>query len=79
MESIYNFYQNIKSKSDFEQFLKLLVEDLKQNKSEWENDSLELFLDGLYGYNFDSENDLQKIEPTWKKFAEMLLAAKVYE
>jgi hypothetical protein len=73
--SIYEQYKQIKSKKDFEIFLKLLVQDLKENKQDWDNDSLELFLEALYGYNFESENE----EPSWKKFAEMLLAAKVYE
>lgn len=78
-EDIYDFYEKIESKVDFEKFLKLLIQDFNINKKEWENDSLPLFLEGLYGYNFDSENDPKEIEPTWKVFAEILLAAKVYE
>lgn len=73
--SIYEQYKQIKCKKDFETFLRLLVQDLKENKQDWDNDSLELFLEALYGYNFESENE----EASWKKFAEMLLAAKVYE
>lgn len=77
-QNIYEVYENIQSQSDFEYFLKLLVKDFSENKESWENDRLELFLEGLYGYNFESEkNPIEN--PSWKVFAEMLLAAKVYE
>ncbi|MEM8940337.1 MAG: hypothetical protein AAGC64_13435 [Bacteroidota bacterium] len=56
--------------------MKLLQEDYKNNGSEWENDSLELFLEALYGYNYNSKTDEK---PSWREFAENLLAAKVYE
>ena len=77
--NIYDFYENIESKTDFENFLKLLVEDFNSNNKDWENDTLTLFLEALYGYNFDSKNDTKETKPSWKVFAEMLLAAKVYE
>ncbi|MEM0941906.1 MAG: hypothetical protein AAGI25_19265 [Bacteroidota bacterium] len=48
---IYEFYKTIETREDFKEFLKLLQEDYKNNGSEWENDSLELFLEALYGYN----------------------------
>jgi hypothetical protein len=67
--------KKIKNKRDFEFFLKELKNDFETNKSDWHNNRLDLFLEGLYGYNFDSENE----PASWKKFAEMLLAAKVYE
>lgn len=67
--------KKIENKKDFEDFLKELTIDFEINKSDWHNNRLDLFLEGLYGYNFDSENE----PATWSKFAEMLLAAKVYE
>ncbi|GHT20013.1 hypothetical protein FACS189429_8090 [Bacteroidia bacterium] len=67
--------KKIENKKDFEDFLKELIIDFEINKSDWHNNRLDLFLEGLYGYNFDSENE----PATWSKFAEMLLAAKVYE
>jgi len=74
--TIYESYEKIKSKIDFEIFLRLLLNDFEKNKSDWDNDNLEDFLSGLYGYNFESDDSIQ---PTWKLFAEMLLAARVYE
>lgn len=69
----------INTKKDFEEFLRLLKDDFKENKGGWDNDNLELFLDGLYGYNYDTTDEESRIQATWKMFAEMLLAARVYE
>lgn len=74
--NIYQLAQQIKNKKDFEIFLKELRDNFYNNKSDWDNDRLDLFLEGLYGYNYDSDNNE---EATWEKFAEMLLAARVYE
>ncbi len=76
---IYEFYKKIETKQDFEEFLRLLKEDYSTNQESWDNDNIELFLEGLYGYNYDTNEEENKVLPTWKMFAEMLLAAKVYE
>jgi len=76
---IYDFQESIETKKDFEEFLKKLIADFKENKTNWENDCLHLYLDGLYGYNYGSGDDSDEPKPSWKLFAEMLLAAKVYE
>lgn len=76
MSNIYELCNNISNRADFEIFLKELKLNFENSKSDWENDTLDLFLEGLYGYNFESNpND----KPTWKEFGEMLLAARVYE
>lgn len=67
--------QNIKTRGDFEIFLEKLVSDYKERKEEWENDTLKSYLQALHGYNYNSDND----RPSWKIFAEMLLAARYYE
>jgi hypothetical protein len=72
---IYDKVEEINNQADFVIFLKSLKKDLKENKEDWENDSLERFLEGLYGYCMDKEEEC----PTWKVFAELLLGAKVYE
>ena len=77
--NINEFQKTIESKKDFEEFLRLLKDDFQENKEGWDNDNLELFLDGLYGYNYVTTEDESKIQPTWKLVAEMLLAARVYE
>jgi hypothetical protein len=72
---IYQRAKEIKGKKDFELFLLEFRRSLDKDKDDWHNDRLDLFLDGLYGYNFDSNDE----DPSWQKFAEMLLAARVYE
>ncbi len=73
--NIYEFANEIKTRKDFEKFLRLLIDDYRNNKDSWENDRLDFYLEGLYGYNYEAEEE----EPSWKLFAEILLAAKVYE
>lgn len=65
----------IKDKEDFVEFMKQLSRDMAENPRDWHNDSLEQYIDGLWGYSISLENDV----PTWKLFAHMLLAARVYE
>ncbi|MGN5955886.1 DUF7660 family protein [Sphingobacterium lactis] len=63
------------SKQDFLKFISLLRENLEDNSNEWENNDLESFLTGLEGYCIDYDGD----DPSWRVFAELLLAARVYE
>ena len=74
-EQIYVLADRITCRKDFELFLQKLTENFSEKKDDWENDSQESYLEGLYGYNCESDND----SPTWKLFAEILLAARVYE
>ena len=74
-KDIYQLAEEVVTRSDFELFLKELIINFRDSKSDWENDTLESFLEGLYGYNYDSGDD----PPTWKLMAEMFLAASVYE
>ena len=72
---IYDIVEKINTRSDFENFLTELKENYKSHREVWENDTLESYLEGLYGYNFKSKDD----KPSWKLFAEILLTARVYE
>lgn len=72
---IYKQAEEINNQKDFVKFLNSLQKDLQENLSEWENDSLAKFLDALKGYCSDKD---QK-KTSWKTFAELLLAARVYE
>ncbi|MGV6944272.1 DUF7660 family protein [Sphingobacterium kyonggiense] len=65
----------IKDKEDFVEFMKQLSRDIAENPQVWDNDSLEHYIGGLWGYSISLETDV----PTWKLFAQMLLAARVYE
>ena len=73
--NIYEQAEKISSQQEFVEFLKALKKDFKENTTEWENDDLISFLNGLEGYNIDKPQE----ELSWKVFAEILLAARVYE
>lgn len=72
---IYQTAKDVRNKKDFEIFLGLLKENFENSRSDWENDRLDLFLEGLYGYNFGTDEE----QASWASFAEMLLAARIYE
>jgi len=76
----------VTSRADFLAFLEALRLDLRHQPGEWENDSLDSFLDGLQGFASDMDGyyrnageavDVDVI--TWRMAAQMLLAATVYE
>ncbi len=78
-EDLYKVYDHIKNRRDFEKFLELLYEDFKNNKNDWENLTLDHFLESLYASNQDTTDKQNLEQPTWKLFADLLLTAKVYE
>ena len=75
------------TRTEFVAFIDELCQNLRDHPDEWENQSLELFLAGLRGFAANSagyyanigENDVEVDVPTWRGFADMLLAAKAYE
>jgi hypothetical protein len=79
--------ERLSSRSEFVEFIDELRQNLTEHPDEWENQSLELFLTGLRGFAANAEGyyvnigeaDVDVETPTWRGFADMLLAAKVYE
>ncbi|GAA4321033.1 DUF7660 family protein [Flaviaesturariibacter amylovorans] len=75
----------IGNKNDFLKFVELLITDLRKNPSEWENKTLESYLEAIINWTEDMEgyyqnNDIPLPENiSWKVFANILIAAKVYE
>jgi len=75
----------IQTKDDFIGFLQLLVQNIKSHPEEWENKSLDSYLEGIASWTEDMEgyyqnNNLpipQSVD--WKLFANILMAAKMYE
>jgi hypothetical protein len=64
--------KRITSKSDFEQFLKILIEDHKQNKAQWENPNLDRFLpamlrwvESMENYYINTNKGVNTDNPTW--------------
>ncbi|KOS07733.1 hypothetical protein AM493_18030 [Flavobacterium akiainvivens] len=77
---------NIKTKTDFINFIKQLQQDLENNPDGWENKTLPEFLEAIQRYTEDIQgyynNTSQNIDSTqasWKVFADILMGAKVYE
>ena len=74
----------IKSRTDFVAFVAELEANLKNRPNEWENPTLESFLDALSawahgarpGVNFPSSLDRSE---AWSLAAMLLLAGRVYE
>lgn len=75
----------IENKNDFLEFMEHLIRNLKESPDEWENKTLEDYLDALLSWveNMDGyyENTNQSIPKNldWKVFADILIAAKMYE
>ena len=75
----------IKSREDFVLFVEILSKNYTENKIEWENDTLETYLETMCGYAKDvngyykNTNQGNADVPTWKLFADIMLGAKIYE
>lgn len=76
----------IQSRADFSAFIQMLLQDFKKHPKEWENDTLESFLEGLSGFVYSMEGyyknsgvNIDLRTPSWRVFADALLAARVYE
>lgn len=75
----------IKSKEDFINFIELLVSNLKNNPEEWSNKTLSEYLESISSWTEDMEGYYQNNKIPipenidWKVFANILIAAKMYE
>ncbi len=76
---------SLNTKEDFIEFVELLVLDLNRNPGDWENKSLESYLEAIASWTQDMEgyfhnNNLPLPKDiNWKIFANILIAAKMYE
>ncbi|MEW7291331.1 DUF7660 family protein [Aquimarina sp. 2304DJ70-9] len=76
----------VNDRKSFSEFLKLLLEDYKNNGQNWENNNLELFLEAMQRYSEDVDGYYKNIKPnldpetpTWRIFADILCGTVVYE
>lgn len=85
MEEFANKARNIKTKEDFIDFMDDLIEDLKNNPEDWTHKKLGNYLMALQGWAVDMDDfytEHRKPIPenvNWSVFADMLVAAKMYE
>ena len=75
----------IATKKDLVAFIRALRTDLLRNPQDWDNDSLERYLEGMAAWTdvmenfFRNESREMEAEPKWRLFGEMLFAATMYE
>ncbi|HTJ47914.1 MAG TPA: hypothetical protein VL443_00570 [Cyclobacteriaceae bacterium] len=85
----FNNYR-VTDRKSFIEFLELFNEDLRTNKNQWENKTLEDFLEAMTTYSEDIQSyyDNMKNEigeqvsadtPSWRVFADILRGARIYE
>lgn len=74
---IWDKCDNVRTKKDLILFIKSLRTDLKTNEKEWENITLEDYLESMEAWMTDT--NLLSEKPNWKSFAEMLLSGRFYE
>jgi len=75
----------INTRDDFVDFVRVLASDTRQNPTEWENDTVERYLEAIgawvqdmNGYFINTKQPLpQHVE--WRIIGQILLAAKIYE
>jgi hypothetical protein len=67
---------SVNSREAFLHFLAALIADCA-NPNDWENTSLEGFLEAMHAWAIDSQ--MLKDESSWRDFAQLLLAGKGYE
>jgi hypothetical protein len=76
----------VTDRKSFSVFLDLLRKDFAENPQEWENKSLENFLEALSAYAKDIQGyydnmkmNIDANKPDWKTFADIFMGAKIYE
>ena len=85
MSDLFQKAQEVESKEHFVEFLGLLIDDLNQNSAEWENKTLENYLEAMQAWVEDMEgyyiNNKIPIPQSinWKVFTDIMMAAKIYE
>lgn len=74
------------TRNEFIEFLKDFRKDLELNKPNWENVTLEDFLDSMISYTEDIQGyydnmhlNVNADEPSWENFITILKGASMYE
>lgn len=74
----------VASRDDFIAFVRDLVKDLQDHPENWENGTLDRYLDTVAAWTEDMEGVFENIgkpvpSPSWNLFAAILMAATMYE
>lgn len=82
---LFEMVENVKSREDLIEFVYHLKKDLLANQEQWENISLEDYLDAIASWTEDMDgyykytNQPIPTQPSWKTIADILYAASMYE
>ncbi|MCG8707905.1 hypothetical protein JHU04_001103 [Brenneria sp. 4F2] len=80
-----NVPHSVKTKNDFIQLVSWLALDIKDNADEWENKNLPDYFEAMAAWVEDMDGYYKNCEKSvpedinWRVFADILMAAKVYE
>jgi hypothetical protein len=69
--------QRIETKQDFLEFVAALAQDSADGAG-WQNGSIDSYLDAMHAWASDSGERVSH-QPSWRTFAEILYAGKIYE
>lgn len=83
-EQLSNF--KIADRQTFIRFLDLLRKDFLENRAEWQNKSIDDFLEAMtrytediQGYYDNTNQNIDANKPSWEIFADILKGSKIYE
>ena len=85
MMDVYEEIKNVKTKGDLIKFLGMLAEDKRNNLEEWENQSIENYLESIQswiedGERFYKDNSTESTENiNWNFIATIFYVGKIYE
>ena len=85
LEELQELAAGIKSRQDLAAFVIELSRSYEEIGDFWENDRLDIFLEALGGWTedmdgyFKNRGEACPENPSWNLFAQMLLAAMIYE
>lgn len=77
--------RSIASKEELADFVAALLQDLEQNRADWENPTLDRFLLAMESWIRAMDNFYRNtgqdipVEPSWRTLGDILYAAKMYE
>jgi hypothetical protein len=76
---------SVETRDDLAMFISRLKADLESNQKDWENPTLERFLEAMEAWvgSMDSYaknmEDKECLNPSWRTFAKILLVSSIYE
>jgi len=78
MMELHEGVDKIKTRSDLSQFVGVLRADLATHPEQWENPTLDRFLEAMGAWINDT-GQASADPPTWKTFGDILMGARIYE